>query len=201
MIEGFDISHHNGVVNWDRVARNKDLEFVFIKATQGSHFVDPQLDANTKGSLAAGLKRGFYHYLHASENPLQQASFFVSKISPLLTSELPPVCDFETLLSMPAPEAIANVRSFLEEVAILTQRLPILYTSPGFLLSVPSPLLNQLSKFPLWIAEYSVQAAHTPKQWRDWTFWQHTDKGGVGGVKGLVDMNYFNGTLEELAEL
>ena len=34
-----------------------------------------------------------------------------------------------------------------------------------------------------------------------WSFWQHTDCGKVRGIKGNVDCNIFNGSMEELMEL
>ena len=34
-----------------------------------------------------------------------------------------------------------------------------------------------------------------------WDFWQHTDVGNVPGIKEDVDLNVFNGTLEELKKL
>jgi len=37
-----------------------------------------------------------------------------------------------------------------------------------------------------------------PKGWFKWTLWQYTDKGVVNGINAAVDMNLFNGTLEEL---
>ena len=33
------------------------------------------------------------------------------------------------------------------------------------------------------------------------SFWQHTDCGKVRGIKGNVDCNIFNGSMEELMEL
>jgi LysM repeat protein len=37
-----------------------------------------------------------------------------------------------------------------------------------------------------------------PKGWFKWTLWQYSDKGVVNGINASVDMNLFNGTLEEL---
>jgi LysM repeat protein len=37
-----------------------------------------------------------------------------------------------------------------------------------------------------------------PRGWFNWTIWQYSDKGKVNGINASVDMNIFNGTLEEL---
>ena len=40
--------------------------------------------------------------------------------------------------------------------------------------------------------------ADLPKGWFEWTFWQYSDKGQINGINASVDLNVFNGTLEEL---
>jgi hypothetical protein len=37
-----------------------------------------------------------------------------------------------------------------------------------------------------------------PSGWDEWRFWQFSDKGSVSGIKGAVDRNVFNGTLDDL---
>ena len=37
-----------------------------------------------------------------------------------------------------------------------------------------------------------------PRGWFNWTIWQYSDKGEVNGINAKVDMNIFNGTLEDL---
>jgi hypothetical protein len=58
---------------------------------------------------------------------------------------------------------------------------------------------------PLWLANYKVSAPYLPKPWQKWTFWQWTEAGygqdyGVNQYEErAVDLNYFNGSVEELA--
>jgi len=33
------VSHHNGNINWEQVP--EDVEFVYVKATEGATYVDP----------------------------------------------------------------------------------------------------------------------------------------------------------------
>ena len=37
-----------------------------------------------------------------------------------------------------------------------------------------------------------------PRGWFKWTFWQYSEKGRINGINASVDLNIFNGTLEEL---
>ena len=48
---GIDVSHHNGKVNWEQVP---NVEFVYIKATEGATYVDPMFRQNIKGANKFG---------------------------------------------------------------------------------------------------------------------------------------------------
>ena len=37
-----------------------------------------------------------------------------------------------------------------------------------------------------------------PRGWFKWTLWQYSEKGRINGINANVDLNVFNGTLEEL---
>jgi len=52
--------------------------------------------------------------------------------------------------------------------------------------------------YPYWIAHYYVDSVRYEGKWH---FWQHTDVGTVPGIEKEVDLNVFNGTLEELQAL
>ena len=57
--------------------------------------------------------------------------------------------------------------------------------------------------YPLWLAQYPNQYAPgmqptLPRGWFRWTFWQYSEKGRVNGINANVDLNLFDGTLEEL---
>ena len=73
---------------------------------------------------------------------------------------------------------------------------PILYTSYKF----KSRYLNDsvFNTYPYWIAHYYVDSV---KYEGPWHFWQHTDVGNVPGIKEEVDLNVFNGSLEQLQAL
>ena len=52
--------------------------------------------------------------------------------------------------------------------------------------------------FAYWIAHYYVDSVKYEGKWH---FWQHTDVGSVPGIEENVDLNVFNGTLEELKKM
>jgi lysozyme len=58
---GVDISAHQGRVDWPALAHD-DVGFAYIKATEGSTFVDRDFAANWAAAIAAGLAHGAYHF-------------------------------------------------------------------------------------------------------------------------------------------
>lgn len=64
MIKGIDVSHHNGVVDWQAVA-DAGIEFVIIRCSYGLQSKDEMFAQNVIGAKAAGLRVGAYHYSYA----------------------------------------------------------------------------------------------------------------------------------------
>jgi lysozyme len=78
---------------------------------------------------------------------------------------------------------------------------PIVYLSPAFATEI---LRNApaLERFPLWLAHYTGAAApDVAKPWNSWTFWQYTREGKTPGVTLPVDLDRFNGSLDDLKAL
>ncbi len=61
--DGIDVSHHQGKIDWKEVAKDKQIKFVYIKATQGTSIKDKNYEQNIKGARRQGLRCGSYHYL------------------------------------------------------------------------------------------------------------------------------------------
>jgi len=93
------------------------------------------------------------------------------------------------------------VLTWLERVEAALGLRPILYTRRGFVQTYfPDP--GQLTDYLLWVAHYTGKPApDVPAGWQDWTFWQFSETGTVPGIAGSVDLDRFNGTLEQLRAL
>jgi hypothetical protein len=88
----------------------------------------------------------------------------------------------------------------LLEIERLFGRRPIVYTSSG--LWNEMGVVEWASDYLLWVAHYTDAKRPTlPLGWNKWMFWQYTEEGSVAGVKGAVDQNQFNGSLDELQAL
>lgn len=202
---GIDVSHYQGAIDWASVA-GSDVTFCFIKATQGSSYVDPYFHQNWAASAAAGLLRGAYHFGVPSEDPVAQASRFHEVVGPLDARALPPVLDLETMDGQTPADVLQWTLAFLANADALFQRQTILYTDAGFWQPLQNlPGCQVLAARPLWLAAYTAQP-RVPPPWAAWTFWQYSSgscNGGcaVTGVEGSVDQDLFAGTVAQLAAL
>ena len=50
-VRGIDISHHQRDINWNLLAQ-EDIDFIFIKATEGGDFTDPKFKENWEFVIA-----------------------------------------------------------------------------------------------------------------------------------------------------
>ncbi len=58
---GIDVSGHQGLIDWRAVAAD-DIDFAYIKASEGGDFVDDMFARNWREAAAAGVDRGAYHF-------------------------------------------------------------------------------------------------------------------------------------------
>lgn len=198
-VSGIDVSHFQDQIDWQQV-RSVGVIFAFIKATEGTSHSDPQFAGNWHRAKAARVLRGAYHYFHPQVDPQRQARFFLDKLNGD-PGELPPVLDLEVLTGASPGQVIAGAGRWMELVAAELDRSPVLYTGSAFWRRT----LNNstaLSDYPLWIAHYtSASNPVVPAAWPAWTFWQFSQQGRVAGISGDVDLDVFNGTVDDLQAL
>ena len=196
---GIDVSKSQSTVTWPSVA-GAGYVFAFIKATDGQDYVDPDFQANWTGAARAGLLRGAYHFFRAEDSPEVQAQFFWSTVSGTGAGagELPLVVDIDESMSQTNSVVLSNLAQFLQDLAKLSGRQPMIYTYSSFWNGLGS---NAFSDYPLWIAEYTSAPAPTlPNGWTTWAFWQYSQNGTVSGITGDVDLDVFNGSADELRQ-
>jgi GH25 family lysozyme M1 (1,4-beta-N-acetylmuramidase) len=206
-VPGIDVSYWNSGIDWPKV-RATGQRFVFAKATEGTAYLDPSFPANWSGAKAAGLLRGAYHFFRANLDGVKQAKKFVDYVNSTGDNgELPPVLDLETHDGQPNARIISRAKDWLDEVETAFGKKPIIYSGQYFLQSYFSETGGGPPKwandYPLWLAQYpnvyvEGQQPYLPRGWFKWTFWQYSEKGRINGINANVDLNVFNGTLEEL---
>ncbi len=202
MINGIDVSHLDGEIDWKQVAGSSlKPKFAFVKCSQGTRFTDPRLAHNVLGATNAGLQIGVYHFVHLDEPGADQACFVFDVLAKAQISlpTLPIVLDLEDDPAMPGlashvgKDAIRRlVGAFSAAVQKKTFKLPMLYGSPAWL---DEWVGDGFGGHPLWIAEYGVQSPRLPQGWAHWNCWQRSSAGRVPGIRGDVDINVWGGAL------
>ena len=75
---GLDVSGHQHSINWGSVASH-GAQFAYIKATEGTGYVNPDFAAQYDGAYQARIIRGAYHFaLPNDSSGAAQASYFVA---------------------------------------------------------------------------------------------------------------------------
>ena len=191
-LQGIDVSKWQSSVNWQSV-KQAGVKFAFARATYGNTEVDSQFKTNWQGMKDAGILRGAYHFFVAADDPGEQARLFISTVGSLDAGDIAPVIDVEAD-SGTSSTIVSDVQTWLEAVEQQLGRTPIIYTSPSYWNEY---LTDQFGRYPLWVAEYGVSSPKSVNGWNTWTFWQYSQSGSLGGVNP-VDLDYFNGSSEEL---
>ena len=199
---GIDISHNNGGrIVWDslyvmtdarrRTVRDpyaakdiKPVSFIFIKATEGASFKDPDFKDNWTAAGRAMLKRGAYHFFRSSKDGEIQAKHFIKTVGDLRIKDLPPVLDIETV-HIGCTRELLNRRAlqWLETVEKHYGKKPVVYASSSFIKDHLSTDITD--NYPVWVAHYGKDNP----AYDDWTWWQFTDRAVVKGVPGTVDLS------------
>ena len=92
-VRGVDVSSYQGEVDWPLLA-SQDIQFAFIKSTEGSSLQDPCFDANWEAAAESGLRVGAYHFFSFDSPGNTQAELFIRTVKPV-EHMLPPVVDVE----------------------------------------------------------------------------------------------------------
>lgn len=192
---GIDVSEYQDAIQWEEVRTLDDdyqLSFVFIRATVGNDRLDKRFDENWRKAKENKIIRGAYHYYRPNENSLEQAELFIKTVT-LQKGDLPPVLDIERLPENQSMERLQlGLRRWLNKVEEHYKMKPIIYTGERYYNDF---LKKEFSDYLFWIANYNF---YREEMEEDWLFWQFTEKASVSGIKANVDVNIFNGDVEQL---
>lgn len=197
-LEGIDVSHWQGTIDWARVARSK-VRFAIGKATEGQTYSDPTYGTNRSGAKAAGITWGAYHYARpdtSANDALAEADHYVDTAA-LAAGDLIPALDLEDSGGLSAADLTTWVRTWVERVADRTGAKPMIYTTASFWRTeLADSTWFADNGYTLWIANWGVSKPAVPaSSWagHGWTFWQYSSTGSVPGISGSVDLDRFNG--------
>lgn len=200
----------------------KPVDFIIIKATEGTSYIDTALQVNWEGAKQIPV-RGMYHYQRHGMSWLSQAEFFLRTVAPydiqLLALDVEEKNN-EEVFAVGATKAADQFFSDTYRIIELWRyREPtskvLLYTSLNIYQNYLAPAIKRVyglhgvqwleDTVELWLAVYNGQGVDgNPTQPSNrttpWRIWQYSSNGRKEdyGTQGDVDLNVFNGTKEEL---
>ncbi len=185
---GVDVSHHQDEIDWERVAAD-DMEFAYIKATEGGDFVDDRFERNWEGAGAAGLDRGAYHFFTLCRPGEKQAANFLD-ILPLEPDALPPAVDLELAGNCSDRPDRAWVErelgAFLDSVESATGQTVVLYVGDDF--EDEYHLRDELDR-PIWQRRILIRP-----DFDGWWIWKVHGYASIDGIEGGADLDVMRGT-------
>lgn len=189
---GIDISHYQGLINWEDVYFLEDsvpINFIIIRATAGKNKKDNYFSYNWGEAKKKNIVRGAYHYYRPNENSTDQANNFIKNVE-LEKGDFAPVLDIE---EEPNIQSIASLRTGIQNWLTLVEAhygvKPIIYTGDSFYKDYIKG--NGFENYSIWIANYN-KTIKQPKA-KDWIIWQFSDQGKVKGIGEFVDLNVLDG--------
>lgn len=180
-VHGIDVSAHNGDIDFTRV-KQQGIDFVFIKATEGTDFKDAAFVDNYRLACEAGMRVGAYHFFRFdTDGELQAINLLHSLRNRKL--DLPPAIDVEQW-GNPSGISTDDIVARLSALLSLLESQgyePLIYTNPE---SYKRVIKGNFDDYPIWLCSLSDEDTGIPFE-----VWQYSHSGSIDGIKGDVDLN------------
>jgi GH25 family lysozyme M1 (1,4-beta-N-acetylmuramidase) len=192
MVLGIDVSAYQRSISWKAI-KAAGIEFGFVKATEGTGYVNSTYKTHRRGARRNEIPIGAYHFARpdSDDGPLAEADHFLEVAAPR-EGDLLPVLDFERA-GLPPRELARWARAWLRRVEKRIGQPPILYTYSSFWTSLVGNAKG-FSRYPLWLANYGknngkVHPVRTVGGWPGIAVHQFTSEGRIEGYSGPLDLN------------
>lgn len=184
MLKGIDISSWQGDIDLSPMP----IDFVIVKATEGTNYVNPYCDKKIQQAIKLGKLFGFYHF-GMNNSAEQECQYFLDNTIGYRGVGIP-VLDWE------AYQSVEWVNAFVRKYQYETGVWPWIYANPW--------RFNQGGVEPncgRWIASYP-SVKHPNLDYDPGTIprtaglvccWQYASDGRVSGYDGNLDLNHFYG--------
>lgn len=183
---GIDVSHYQGQINWDMVAKDPNVAYAYVKATEGAGYLDDTYLYNLREARRAGVRVGCYHFFSPTASVMAQLKNFTSNVD-LKQHDLIPIIDVETRGRSRLSEFCSRLQTFLDGVEKHYGVKPIIYTSSNF---YNKYLAGRFTDYMYMIARYHDDVPELTDDVR-FVMWQFTASGRVSGIRSAVDRSRF----------
>ena len=191
---GVDVSSYQADIDMNKL-KEQNIQFIYIKATEGSTWQDDRFLENWEKAKNAGLLSGAYHFFSYDSEGKTQAENFIKTVGPDLKGRLLPVVDVEYYgdKEQNPPEKTDVIRElaiYLEMIEKEYGVKPVIYTRSDI---YDKYLKGEFDDYKKWIS-----SLYTPLSWNykdDWYIWQYLNRGELEGYTGgekYIDLNVLN---------
>ncbi len=199
---GIDISYWDQ--SFDPNVNRDDVDFVIVKATEGTNYVDPLLDEYVRSIQSVPI-RGAYHYFTDTQPWKEQADLFLSTVKDKGFHFY--VLDLEVRPADGSTDFLAAAEQWLKYVDDQVDG-PVLLGTISFYLTDFGDAGNWMKDWPLFVFQYPTTPDRNgnpslPQSFRDWKMWNYTDKGNGPAYGVSADRIYlvvYNGTPAEMSQ-
>ena len=194
LVHGIDVSSHQGLIDWNKVAGD-GVEFAILRAayrgyTAGSLNKDSTFDYNAQQAAQNGLQVGAYIFSQAItvEEAVQEADFLLEILAgkPI---DGPVVFDWEVIGTKDARTYGLDTDTLCAAANAFCRRIEQAGYSPMIYFNSYAGYvkydLSRILEYPFWFAQYKEQ----PDFYYNFQMWQYTSSGKVNGIDGNVDLD------------
>lgn len=196
-MSGIDVSNWQNGIEVDKM----DMDFVIVKATEGTGYVNPDCDRVYQDAKQSGYSLGVYHFASGGD-ALAEAKHFVDNVGGYIGESIL-VLDFE---ADAVNQGVGWAKDWLDAVYNMTGIKPLIYMSNSVIHRYDwssvvnagydlwnagyykgyTPIYGFVSDPPLYggLGEFD---GHTP-------LYQYTSSGRLSGWSGNLDLNIFYGS-------
>jgi len=190
---GVDVSEYQGEIDMSTLAQQ--VKFIYIKATEGSNYQDPNFKQNWSGANSTSLAVGAYHFFSFDSPGDTQARNFINTVGQLDSNHLIPAVDIEYYAdkkSNPPDKTtvVSELKTFLATLEAEYHVKPLLYSGRDI---YQRYLQDDFQDYPRWGSNLYVPIYLDFAQ--NWTIWQYSDRGTLDGYSGdqqYIDLNVIN---------
>lgn len=198
-----DVSRWQGIIDWPTVKNNISGAMIKIAGSDDGFYVDGMAQRNVIEARAASVPFGVYVFLGGVYSPSEEVQHIVNAVNQLggLRPGEPLALDWEKRRA-----GLDEVGYMVGIVEGLSQRgfnVPLIYMNLNY---VRTQDWTQLVKrnCGLWVAAWGnnndIPEQHEippSEEWPFWVLWQFSSTTSVPGIRGRVDQNCLNGTIDQ----
>lgn len=199
---GVDISAYQADVDMEKL-KVQGIDFIFIKATEGTTHQDRRFAENWENAKNAGLPAGAYHFFSYRSPGETQAENFIETVGPDLSGRLLPVVDVEfygeKTADLPAREdVVRELAVFLDALEACYGVKPMIYAPRDIWARY---IDGAFDGYKIWMSSVNVPIGFAYSgRWDVWQYFNRAVLEGYSGGEKYIDMNVLNRktTLEDL---